>query len=484
MAGHGASWEVERRSIDPVPESERHGHPSSLFSLWFAANMQITAAVTGALTVVVGLHPLWALVAVVAGNALGGAPMALHAAQGPRLGVPQMIQSRAQFGVFGAALPLVLVVVMYLGFFASGSVLGGQAVSGVTGLPVDVGIVLYAGLSALFAIVGYRLIHRFGWVASALSVVVFVYLSVRLVTTQDVGAVLAAPHLDLPAFLLALSLTASWQLTFGPYVADTSRYLPSATSVRAAFWWTYGGTVLGAVWAMSFGALAYAVAGGAFKGREVAYIVGLGPEFLVVPLLLAIALGKFTVNVLNIYGGYMSMATTLTAFTRRVALSRAARISYVLIVAALGATVGVLGRGDFLRNFVLFLEFLLYFLTPWSAINLVDFYAVRKERYDFTAIYDPDGVYGRWCVPALVAYALGVLVQIPFANVPGVFTGFVAPALGGADVAWLLGLAVSGLAYWVAMRGRVVPGVDTEVRVAAPTGGTGPSPEVAGESAP
>lgn len=56
--------EVERRSIDQIPENERHGHPRSLFTLWFAANMQITSAVTGALTVLVGLHPLWALVAI------------------------------------------------------------------------------------------------------------------------------------------------------------------------------------------------------------------------------------------------------------------------------------------------------------------------------------------------------------------------------------------------------------------------------------
>ncbi|KAA2248437.1 cytosine permease [Solihabitans fulvus] len=451
MAG---ALEVERRSIDPVPESERHGHPRSLFTLWFAANMQITSAVTGALTVLVGLHPLWALVAVVLGNALGGVPMALHAAQGPKLGVPQMIQSRAQFGVHGAVLPLLLVVVMYLGFFASGNVLGGQAVAGITHLPIDVSIACYAALTALVAILGYRLIHRFGWVASVLSVVVFVYLSVRLVAGKDVGAVLAAPKFDLPAFLLALSLTASWQLTFGPYVADTSRYLPSTTSVRSTFWWTYGGTVLGASWAMCFGALAFAVAGKAFKGHEVDYIVGLGGGALVVPLLLAIALGKFTVNVLNVYGGYMSVATTLTAFTRRAALSRGGRIAYIAVVAVLGATLAILGRGDFLRNFILFLEFLLYFLTPWSAINLVDFYLVRHERYDLTAIYDPDGAYGRWNGRALLAYAIGIAVQIPFANADGVFVGFLAPLLGGADVSWLIGLTVPGLLYWLLLRGR------------------------------
>ncbi|MGP4020490.1 purine-cytosine permease family protein [Saccharopolyspora sp. 5N708] len=452
MAG---GLQVERRSIDPVPDGERHGHPRSLFTLWFAGNMQITAAVTGALTVLVGLHPLWALVAVVLGNGIGAVPMALHAAQGPKLGIPQMIQSRAQFGVYGAVLPLILVVLMYLGYFASGNVLGGQALAEITGLPVDLSILLYAGLSALIAMVGYRLIHRFGWLTSLVSVVVFVYLTIRLLTTHDLGPVLANAHLDLPAFLLALSLTASWQLTFGPYVADTSRYLPATTSIRATFWWTYGGTAIGATWAMSFGALAYAVAGSAFKGHEVAYVVGLGGQGLVLPLLMAVALGKFTVNVLNIYGGYMTVATTMTAFTRKVMLSPRTRIVYIGLFGVLGGVAAVLGRGDFLSNFVLFLHFLLYFLTPWSAINLIDFYLLRKENYDLADMYDPNGRYGRWCGPALVAYFFGIVVQIPFSNAEGVFTGFLVPLLGGADIAWLFGLIVPGLVYWAAMRNRI-----------------------------
>ena len=42
------------------------------------------------------------LLIVVAALFLGGAVMALHAAQGPQLGLPQMISSRVQFGVYGA----------------------------------------------------------------------------------------------------------------------------------------------------------------------------------------------------------------------------------------------------------------------------------------------------------------------------------------------------------------------------------------------
>ena len=129
MAQETRPFVVEHHSIDYIPESERHGSAFSLFTLWFAANMQVTTVVTGALAVILGLPLGWALVAVVVGNALGGIFMALHSAQGPTMGIPQMIQSRAQFGFYGAILPLVLVILMYLGFFASSAVLGGQALA-------------------------------------------------------------------------------------------------------------------------------------------------------------------------------------------------------------------------------------------------------------------------------------------------------------------------------------------------------------------
>ena len=135
---------VERRSIDVVPDDERHGSAFSQFTLWLGANLQITAVITGALAVVFGADAFWSLIGLLLGNLLGGAVMALHSAQGPRLGLPQMITSRAQFGVRGAVVPLALVIVMYIGFFASGSVLAGQAVGELTHLGETPGIVLFA----------------------------------------------------------------------------------------------------------------------------------------------------------------------------------------------------------------------------------------------------------------------------------------------------------------------------------------------------
>ena len=97
---------IERRSIDAIPAEERQGTPANQFTLWLGANLQITAIVDGALAVVFGADALWAIIGLLLGNLAGGAVMALHSAQGPRLGLPQMISSRAQFGVFGAVVPL------------------------------------------------------------------------------------------------------------------------------------------------------------------------------------------------------------------------------------------------------------------------------------------------------------------------------------------------------------------------------------------
>ena len=114
-----SSLQIERRSIDYIPASERHGSPRRLFFIWFGANMQVTAAATGAIAVLIGLSLPWALLALLIGNLFGVTFMAAHSAQGPKLGIPQMIQSRAQFGFYGAIVPLVLVLLMYVGYFAA-----------------------------------------------------------------------------------------------------------------------------------------------------------------------------------------------------------------------------------------------------------------------------------------------------------------------------------------------------------------------------
>ncbi|GHF84269.1 purine-cytosine permease family protein [Streptomyces thermodiastaticus] len=448
---------VERRSIDVIPDEERHGTAFSQFTLWLGANLQITTVVTGALAVVLGGDVVWSLAGLLAGNLLGGAVMALHSAQGPRLGLPQMISSRAQFGVRGAVVPLVLVVVMYTGFFASGSVLAGEAVGELTHLGPVPGIVVFALVTAVTATVGYRVIHALGRVASVVCALAFVYLGLRLLSRADLAHLAHQHHFTPPMFLLAMSLSASWQLAFGPYVADYSRYLPRTTSARATFGWTLAGTVLGAQWSMGFGVLVAATAGAAFTDDQVGYVVGLGGTGLVASVLyFVIALGKLTVNVLNTYGGFMSLVTGISGFRGQRVLSQRGRTAYITGIMIAGTAVALAGRSSFLDSFADFLLFLLTFFTPWSAINLVDYYLLAKERYDLPALSDPDGRYGGWRWDALLVYAVGLAAQFPFLST-GFYTGPLVASLGGADISWIVGLVVPAVLFAVLGSRRALP---------------------------
>ena len=450
MTQETRSFPVEQHSIDFIPESERHGTVFSLFTLWFAANMQITTVVTGALAVILGLPLLWALVAIVVGNLLGGVIMALHSAQGPRMGIPQMIQSRAQFGFYGAILPLVLVILLYIGFFASSGVLGGQALAAWTGLGVTPSIIIVSALCTVLAIFGYDLIHRYEGIVSVLFLIGFIYLTIRLLSGNSLGkAFSATPAFSLGTFLLVVSIIATWQITYGPYVADYSRYLPGNTSISTSFWWTYAGSVISSIWMMAFGSIAYAFAGSKFADDSVRFIVGQTSSGLSGIIYVLIILGIIAANVLNIYGMFM---TTTTALSQpRFRASMGSRIAFILVAAIVGTAVAVLGQGNFITNYSNFLLFLLYFIIPWSAINLVDFYLLRHEQYDIASIFNPHGIYGAFNWRALVAYIVAIMLELPFVNTT-IYTGPLVSYLGGADISWIIGLLVAAILYYVLMK--------------------------------
>jgi purine-cytosine permease-like protein len=64
------------------------------------------------------------------------------------------------------------------------------------------------------------------------------------------------------------------------------------------------------------------------------------------------------------------------------------------------------------------------------------------------------GRYGRFNWTAIACYFIGTGVQIPFLSTT-LFTGFIAKALGGVDISWIVGLAVICPLYYVLMRSKV-----------------------------
>jgi NCS1 family nucleobase:cation symporter-1 len=85
----------------------------------------------------------------------------------------------------------------------------------------------------------------------------------------------------------------------------------------------------------------------------------------------------------------------------------------------------------------------------------VDFYLIRHGNYDVASFFDPSGgIYGRVNWSTLIIYLVGVGVQIPFVNTT-LYEGPVAKSLNGADISWIVGLAVTIPLYYFVARARV-----------------------------
>lgn len=105
------------------------------------------------------------------------------------------------------------------------------------------------------------MIHLLGKLASLVGIIAFIYLLWKISAFPAIGDLLSIRPFSWSTFLTATGLAASWQITFGPYVADYSRYLPRSTSPGKVFFAVGSGSVIGAQIAMTVGVLAAALSG-------------------------------------------------------------------------------------------------------------------------------------------------------------------------------------------------------------------------------
>lgn len=437
---------IETHTIHRIPEDQRHGRISDLFTVWFSANMTLLTVVTGALgPLVFHLSLLWSSFAILLGNMVGAVFMALHAAQGPRLGVPQMVQSRGQFGVYGSVPVILLVVLMYIGFAASNCAVGGEALSAVLPLSHGEGIILVAILTLLPCALGYKAIHLCSKLASWVSA--FVVLWAIIIGLRMFSPVLLTDmHGSVSGFLGAFSISVLWQIAYAPYVSDSSRYLPmNKASIRWSFWASYGGTVIGAVLPMILGSLLSLRWPSSTVNDALLHSMGQGGTVFLFVLALAIPLA----NAMSVYCGALCSLTLVHTFFPHIKFGIKARLAAIglLLFFALFMSLGM--AGNFLASYTEFLDILMAILVPWTAINLTDYYILKKGDYDVSSFFYHDGgKYGLWNQRAIIAYIIGVLVEIPFLKT-GLFTGFFVKYIGNIDISWLMGLSISALLYGV-----------------------------------
>lgn len=455
---------MESSTIQAIPENQRHGNARDLFTIWFGSNIMLLTMFTGSLAVTVfNLSFFSALMALVLGNLVGAIFVALHSAQGPQLAVPQMIQTRGQFGFYGALLVVGVVVIMYLGFYASNLVVGGEALHTIY-QPISKvqGITIIAIGSLIAVIFGYKLIHKYTQILAVLSGLMLLAAFIRVFSSQyfpqdffQLGTFSSI------GFMGTLSIAALWQLAYAPYVSDYSRYLPKATGAKTAFWASYWGCSLGSLISMILGlTVARAYSGDFIQG--LIHLTGSG--LFSTALIIVFSLGIAATNSMNLYCGTLSSITILQTIFHRWSPRVLARTIVALSLFSVAMFLSVSSSDSFVESYVNFILLLMCVLIPWTAINLIDYYFIHHTEYDVPSFFKPDGgIYGYFNWPALICYVIGILIQIPFLSTP-LYVGPLAKLLGEVDISWAVGLlVVSPLYYVVAMLyKRTLPEIDNQ----------------------
>jgi nucleobase:cation symporter-1, NCS1 family len=445
---------LEVRSIDYVPLNERHGKLWHLGPLWFMSNAQIATLAVGVVSVSAGGNLVWSLVAIILGVAIGTFFMAAHSSQGPQLGLPQMIQSRPQFGYVGAILVWLFAYLQYAGFNVFNSLLAADSLNTTVHGSVKLWIVVVTVVAAVASIIGYDFIHRMEQGLTYGFLLLFGILTIVLFTLSYPSGSFDLGGFKLVPFLLQFSVVAGYPISWAIYVSDYSRYLPPDVTVRKTLYWTYGGSGLGAVWIMCIGAALAAWAGKAFSGSGIAELHRAGDHvfhgFGAIILIFS-ALGLTSVMALNMYGGSLTLLSAFDSF-KRVQPTLTVRVVTVALTAVLSLLGALASSESFQANFESFLLLVLYFFIPWTAVNLVDYFIVRHGHYAIAEIFNPNGIYGRWGWRGIVSYLVGFAAMVPFFSIGTFFTGWVANVAKGADFSLFIGLPVAGILYWALCR--------------------------------
>ena len=356
---------VESRSIDYVPLAERHGKVWHLWPVWFTGDAHLATLATGALGVAAGMDLFWASLAVIGGCALGTVLMAFHCTQGPHLGLPQMIQSRPQFGYLGALLVWIVALFTYIGYNALNQSLAASAVKELAGFPESRTIIVFAILATAVAVIGYDLIHKAQrWLAYAMLAVLAVY-TIGAFSIVDLGALLRPGEFKATPFLVQFFAAAAYQLSWSIYVSDYSRYLPKEVGIRESFFWTFWGAFIGGAWMMLVGAFA----GAAFGSKDIIVALressdAIFPGFGVVMLVTSF-LGLVTITSLNFYGASLTLLSVADSLTK-VTLGIKSRLAALATVFAVTLSLSLFAAGNILHGFEAFLGVLAYLFTPWT----------------------------------------------------------------------------------------------------------------------
>ena len=425
---------LEMRGMAPIPIENRYGGLHRIFTVWFGPNLVPAAFFIGVVAISLGIGFWLGLIAIVVGTVLGAQLVSIMCTWGPRTGVAQLPLARLQFGKT-ILVPGLLMWLSTIAWDALNGIFGAEAVHLLIHVPFWIGLLIVLAMQGVLGIFGYEFMHQFERWGSIVLGIMFVAITVKIAQIGDFHAA-STVHGggEVGMFILMVTIAASFVIAWAAYASEYSRYMKPGTSRSGIYWMTLAGNTLASVWLEILG---LAAASFFLSGHETSGGIQhlLGGGVLGGLALVAIWIGTVAVNAMNDYSG--SFALQAAGFRIRRPI-----VAVVVTVVAFFLTLW-LNTGTFATKFENVLLFITYWIPPFAAIQMVDWWRKRGHMN----VHDVVGAALKPGWDALIALLVGFGAAVPFMDT-SLYEG---PAssrwLDGGDIAFAVGFVVALVVY-------------------------------------
>jgi NCS1 family nucleobase:cation symporter-1 len=419
---------VEQFGIEAIPGGRKTVKWYDLFSIILNFLVNPATILRGGLGVAAGLSFQASLMAECCGIIIAAFFYVIMATVGVDYGIPGQVATRAVYGLRGSKLiPSLLRSIASCYWFAFQTVIGATAIVAVlnklTGSSFSLiwVSVIFGIVQAVVAIVGYDSLKALSRIALPLKIAIFIYLFVLLANQADPnfapGAVLSFPGKsgwNWVIFVAWLNASAAGWLTMITDAADFCRY----SRTRVDMWvGTLSAVAIGTLVSGALGAYASAATLGKTANPFV-IVAGISTSWLTLALILVfIALDNWTINVLNLYTGGLSISNIF---------ERLGRFWTTLIASVAGIILSAIP--DVLNSYLTYATMLGNFFSPIAGVLVFDYLILKRTQLDVPALFTLEGRYRYWGgfnLVAVVWTALGFLFYmfvVPATWIPTVTT--------------------------------------------------------------
>jgi NCS1 family nucleobase:cation symporter-1 len=425
---------LEMHGMSPIPLENRYGGLHRIFTVWFTPNLVPAAFFVGVLAYSLGLGFALGTAAIVLGTVLGALLVSIMCTWGPSTGVGQLPLARLQFGST-IILPGLLMWFTTIAWDALYAIFGAEAIHLLIHVPFWIGLVVLLAMQGVLGLFGYEVMHTFERWGSIVLGLMFVAITVKVFQVGNVHvASTVHGNYEVGTFILMVTIAGSFVLSWAAYASDYSRYMKPTSSRTAIFWLTLSGTVLSSAWLEILGlAAASAVLRHGDTSGAIRQLLGGG--ILGALALVAIWIGTVAANAMNDYSG--SLALQAAGFrVRRPFIAVAATVVVFFLTIWLNT-------GDLATKFENVLLFVSYWVPPFAAVQLVDWW--RKRGHMNVKDVMCSALKPGW--DALIGLLVGFGAAVPFMDT-SLYEG---PAssywLYGGDIAFVVGFVVGFVVY-------------------------------------